>query len=149
VQTIKKEVITVPNSTILSSNIINYSIAAHEQGVILSLPVDVCYDVSWERAEKLLIEAALKTEHVLSTPEPFVLAAALGNYAAGYTLNVYTHRPELQARIYSEMNKNVLSIFQREGIEMIVPAYEMLRNGERSTIPIEYMEGTPPLRGEP
>jgi len=158
VQTIKKEVITVPNSTILSSNIINYSIAAHEQGVILSLPVDVCYDVSWERAEKLLIEAALKTEYVLHNPKPFVLANTLGNYAVGYTLNVYTHRPELQARIYSEMNKNVLSIFQSEGIEMIVPQYEMLRNGEKSTIPAEYlkkdnnninMEGTPPLRGEP
>jgi small-conductance mechanosensitive channel len=142
VQTIKKEVITVPNSTILSSNIINYSIAAHEQGVILSLPADVCYDVSWERAEKLLIEAALKTEHVLRDPKPFVLAATLGNYAAGYTLNAYTHRPDLQALIYSDMNKNVLSIFQREGIEMIVPAYEMLRNGEKSTIPVEYSNPT-------
>jgi small-conductance mechanosensitive channel len=140
VQTVKKEIITVPNSTILSSNIINYSIAAHEQGVILSLPVDVCYDVTWERAEKLLIEAALKTEYILRTPSPFVLSATLGNYAAGYTLNAYTHRPDLQALIYSDMNKNVLSIFQREGIEMIVPAYEMLRNGEKSTIPVEYME---------
>jgi len=146
VQTIKKEVITIPNSTILSSNIINYSIAAHEQGVILSLPVDVCYDVSWERAEKLMIEAALKTEHVLHTPKPFVLAAALGNYAVGYTLNVYTHRPEVQARIYSEMNRNVLDIFQSEGIEMIVPQYGMLRNGEKSTIPAEYrnMQGAAP-----
>jgi len=140
VQTIKKEIITVPNSTILSSNIINYSIAAHEQGVILSLPVDVCYDVSWERAEKLLIEAALKTEHVLHSPKPFVLAAALGNYAASYTLNVYTHRPEVQALIYSEMNRNILSIFQSEGIEMIVPVYEMRRNGEKSTIPSEYLK---------
>jgi len=140
VQTIKKEVITVPNSTILSSNIINYSIAAHEQGVILSLPVDVCYDVSWKQAEKLLIEAALKTEHVLHNPKPFVLANTLGNYAVGYTLNVYTHRPEVQALIYSEMNRNVLDVFQGEGIEMIVPQYEMLRNGEKSTIPAEYQK---------
>ncbi|MCL2689211.1 MAG: mechanosensitive ion channel family protein [Chitinispirillia bacterium] len=138
VQTVKKEIITVPNSSILSSNVVNYSIAAHEQGVILSQNVDLGYDVKWERASKLLIEAALKTEHVLENPRPFVLTQTLGGSAVSYQINIYTKRPELQAAIYSEMNQNILDLFQQNGIEMITIVYEASRNGEKSTIAPEY-----------
>ena len=140
VQTVKKEIITVPNSTILSSNVINYSIAAHEKGVILAQDVSVGYDVTWQRASKLLIEAGLKTEHVLADPPPFVLAKNLGDNAAVYQLNVYTKKPELQATIYSEMNRHILDILQRDGIEMIVPIYEARRDGSKSTIAEEYVK---------
>ncbi|MDR0331815.1 MAG: mechanosensitive ion channel, partial [Chitinispirillales bacterium] len=97
VQTVKKEIVTVPNSTILASNVINYSIAAGDggNGVVITLDVDIGYDVVWERAHKLLIEAAQKTEHVQENPKPFVLTKALGDYAATYMLGVYTKRPEL------------------------------------------------------
>jgi len=140
VQTVKKEIITVPNSLILSSNVVNYSTAAHEQGVILSQNVDVAYDVKWERASKLLIEAALKTKHVLENPRPFVLTQTLGNSSVGYQINIYTKRPELQTVIYSEMNQNILDIFQQNGIEMINPTYEAARSGEKSTIAPEYTQ---------
>ena len=138
VQTVKKEVITIPNSTILSSNVINYSIAAHDKGVILAQDVSVGYDVTWQRASRLLIEAGLKTEHVLADPPPFVLAKNLGDNAAVYQLNVYTKKPESQAMIYSEMNRHILDVFQSDGIEMIVPMYEARRDGNKSTIAEEY-----------
>jgi len=140
VQTVKKEIITIPNSSILSSNVINYSTAAHEQGVILYQNVDVGYNVTWERASKLLIEAALKTKHVCEDPRPFVLTQTLGNSAAGYQINIYTKRPDLQAVIYSEMNQNILDLFQQNGIEMINPTYEATRSGEQSTIAPEYAQ---------
>jgi small-conductance mechanosensitive channel len=138
VQTVKKEVITVPNSTILSSNVINYSIAAGDEGVILHQTVDVGYDVTWDRASKLLIEAALRTEHVLPSPTPFVLTQTLGSCAATHQINVFTKRPDLQAKIYSDMNRHILELFQRDGIEMVNPVYEAARSGEKSTIPEEY-----------
>jgi small-conductance mechanosensitive channel len=144
VQTVKKEIITIPNSTILSSNIVNYSVAASEQGVILYLDVDIGYDITWERASKLLIEAAIKTDHVLPAPPPFVLTRELGNSAATYQINVYTKRPDLQAKIYSDLNRHILDIFQRDGIEMIIPQYEVLREGDEpgSTIPEDYRKNT-------
>ncbi|MDR2729053.1 MAG: mechanosensitive ion channel family protein, partial [Chitinispirillales bacterium] len=138
VLTVKKEIITVPNSGVLSSNVVNYSAAAGGQGVILYQNVGIGYDIKWERAERLLIEAALKTEHVLANPLPFVLVQTLGNSAVNYQINVYTKRPDLQAKIYSDMNRNILDIFQSNGIEMITPVYEMSRSGEKSTIPQEY-----------
>jgi small-conductance mechanosensitive channel len=137
-KTVRKEIITIPNSTILSSNIVNYSIAAHEQGVILFQEVTICYDITWERVTKLLIEAAIKTEHVQPDPAPFVLTKELGNNAVTYQINIYCKRPDLQARIYSELNRHILEIFQRDGIEMVTPIYEVTREGEGTTIPEEY-----------
>ncbi|MDR2579018.1 MAG: mechanosensitive ion channel family protein [Chitinispirillales bacterium] len=137
-QTVRKEIITIPNSTILSSNIVNYSVAANEQGVVLFQAVDISYDITWERVNKLLIEAAIKTEHVQPDPPPFVLVRELGSSATTYQINIYTKRPDLQARIYSELNRHILDIFQRDGIDMVTPIYEAAREWEGSTIPAEY-----------
>jgi small-conductance mechanosensitive channel len=130
IQTVKKEIITVPNSTVLSSNVTNYSAAAgeHGLGVILYLDMDVGYDIAWEKANELLIEAALKTEHVQTTPPPFVLTRKLGDSAVTHQINVYTKRPDLQAKILSDVNRNTLEVFKREGIDMTVPVYEVTRD---------------------
>jgi small-conductance mechanosensitive channel len=137
VQTIKKEVITVPNSSILSSNVVNYSTAAGAggQGVIIALDVSVCYDSSWQKVHPLLIEAALKAEHILPTPPPFVFTKELADFAAVYSLRVYTRRPDLYAAICSDINRNVLDIFRREKIEMLVPRYQAVRDGGKPVFP--------------
>jgi small-conductance mechanosensitive channel len=140
VQTVKKEIITIPNSTILSSNVVNYSAGVSASGVILYQNIYVGYDVTWERAGRLLMEAALKTEHILNDPKPFVLTQNLGDNAVSYQINAYTKRPDLQTQIYSEMNRNILDIFQRDGIEMITPQYKAIRSGERSTIAQRYAQ---------
>jgi small-conductance mechanosensitive channel len=139
VRTVKKEVITVPNSTMLSSNITNYSIETHNDGIILGQDVSVGYDVTWQKAHELLIAAAMKTERVESEPKPFVLTKNLGDSAAVYHVCVYTKKPEAQALIFSEMNRNILDIFLAEGIEMIVPSYDFIRqDAAGSTFPAEY-----------
>ncbi|MCL2182592.1 MAG: mechanosensitive ion channel family protein [Chitinispirillia bacterium] len=139
VKTVKREVITIPNSAILSSNVINYSTEAHKEGIILSMDVSVGYDVTWQRAHELLIEAALKTGYVLPDPKPFVLTKTLADSAAVHSICIYTKHPDRQALIYAELNCRILDIFMREGIEMIVPAYDFLRNDkEKSTLPEEF-----------
>jgi len=137
VQTIKKEVITIPNSSILSANVTNYSTALGdgELGVVISVEFSVCYDVSWERAHRALIEAALKTEHILPAPPPFVFTKELSDFAVVYSLRAYTRRPDLYAVICSGLNSNALDVFKREGIEMIVPQYRAIRNGEKIVSP--------------
>ena len=122
IQTNKKEIVTVPNSTLLSSNVVNYSTSGDEKhGVIIFMPVTVCYDVPWRRAVDLITEAAKKTEGVLQTPAPFVLVKNLGNDASDMELNVYTNEPENQPRIFSELNNNIRDLFEANGISMTVP----------------------------
>ncbi|MDR2594330.1 MAG: mechanosensitive ion channel family protein [Fibromonadaceae bacterium] len=122
IKTSKKEVVTVPNGTLLSSNVVNYSTSGDEKnGIILYMTVTVCYDVPWRKAAELIIEAARKSEYVLDNPAPFVLVKNLGNYACEMELNIYTNEPEKQPSIFSELNKNIRDIFEQNGINMTVP----------------------------
>ena len=135
VMTHKKELVTVPNSTILSSNVTNYSTSAHEQGVILYTTVTMGYDVPWRRVEELLIQAGLKTEFVLQEPVPFVLQLGLSDFSASYQLCVYTKDPQRQADIYSNINKNIQDVFTEAGIEMICPHYQAIRDANAPVMP--------------
>jgi len=122
IKTSKKEVVTVPNGTLLSSNVVNYSTSGDEKnGIILYMTVTVCYDVPWRKAAELIVEAARKSEYVLDNPAPFVLVKNLGNYACEMELNIYTNEPEKQPSIFSELNKNIRDIFEANGINMTVP----------------------------
>jgi len=122
IKTSKKEVVTVPNGTLLSSNVVNYSTSGDEKnGIILYMSVTVCYDVPWRRAAELIVEAARKSQYVLDNPAPFVLVKNLGNYACEMELNIYTNEPEKQPSIFSELNKNIRDIFEQNGINMTVP----------------------------
>jgi len=122
IQTNKKEIVTVPNGAILSSNVVNYSTSGDEKsGVILYMPVTVCYNVPWRNAVELIIEAARRTSYVLENPSPFVLVKSLGNDATEMELNIYTNEPEKQPLIFSEINKNIMTIFGQNGIDMTVP----------------------------
>jgi len=122
IRTSKKEIVTVPNGTLLSSNVVNYSTAGDEKnGIILYMSVTVCYDVPWRKAAELIVEAARKSDYVLDDPAPFVLVKNLGNYACEMELNIYTNEPEKQPSIFSELNKNIRDIFELNGINMTVP----------------------------
>jgi small-conductance mechanosensitive channel len=125
IKTSKKEVVTVPNGTLLSSYVVNYSTSGDEKnGIILYMSITVGYDVPWRRAVELIIEAARKSEDVLDNPAPFVLVKNLGNNASEMELNIYTNEPERQPSIFSEINKNVRDLFEQNGISMAVPQLE-------------------------
>ena len=70
----KNEEIVVPNSTILNSNVINYSALARKQGLILHTTVGIGYETPWRQVEAMLLLAAERTPGLLREPAPFVLA---------------------------------------------------------------------------
>ena len=77
VRTIKNVDVTIPNSLILASHIINYSSSAAEFGLILNTRVTIGYGVPWKRVHELLVSAARKTEGILEPPAPFVPQTSL------------------------------------------------------------------------
>ncbi|MEJ1995863.1 MAG: mechanosensitive ion channel [Limibacillus sp.] len=96
----KNERVTLPNSTILSTDVINYSTLAKDKGLILHTEVGIGYEVPWRQVEKLLLKAAAMTEGVLTNPAPFVLQTRLGDFAPVYELNAYTQDEKSMPAIY-------------------------------------------------
>ncbi len=123
-RTIKNEEIVVPNSTIINSNVINYSTLAATRGLILHTTVGIGYETPWRQVEAMLRLAAERTPGLLKEPAPFVLQKSLGDFAVTYELNAYCNDPHDMARLYTAMHENVLDIFNEHGVQIMTPAYE-------------------------
>lgn len=138
-RTIKNEEVIIPNSVILSSHVINYSMLAQTNGLILHTSVTIGYDTPWRKVHGLLIEAALKTEHILTHPAPFVLQNSLENSYVDYQINAYTNRPLEMVNIYSALHANIQDCFYAAGVEIMSPVFSALRDGNRTAIPAEFL----------
>ena len=135
IRTPKNEDVSVPNATVLSNHIVNYSVMAREgSGVILHTEVTIGYDVPWPQVHRLLIQAARDTVGVEAEPSPFVLQTALGDFSVAYQLNAYTHEVTRMARIYSDVHQHVQDRFAEAGVEVLSPTYGAWREGP-STVP--------------
>ncbi len=134
VRTIKNEMITVPNSTVLNNNSINYSLSGEQQGLIVHSTVTIGYDVPWRKVHEMLVEAACCTPFVESNPKPFVLQTSLDDFYVSYQVNAYTKEPSKQAMIYSDLHALIQDIFTKNDVEIMSPHYRAEREGP-STIP--------------
>jgi small-conductance mechanosensitive channel len=136
----KNQIITIPNSTMLGSHVMNLSQQVRQgDGLILHTTVTIGYDAPWATVHALLIEAARATKHILPTPPPFVLQTALNDFYVSYELNAYTDSPEFMSHIYSELHQNIQDKFNDGGVEIMSPHYRNLRDGNQTTIPADYL----------
>lgn len=147
--TFKQEVITIPNASVLSSNVINYNVISRESNnhLLLHTTVTLGYDLPWRKVHEVLIQAATATSGIVSKPSPFVLQTGLNDFNVSYELNAYSNRPELMPKIYSELHQNIQDYCNQEGIEILSPGYSSIRDGNHSTIPRDYLpvDYTPPM----
>ena len=124
VRTIKNEEVTIPNSMIVSSHLVNYSALAQTQGLILHTEVGIGYEVPWRQVHALLEEAARRTPDISREPAPFILQRVLGDFAVVYQLNVYTSTALGMAGTYTLLHQNILDVFNEHGVQIMTPAYE-------------------------
>jgi small-conductance mechanosensitive channel len=140
IQTYKNHIITIPNGTILATHVTNLSQKVREgDGLILHTGITIGYDAPWETIHHLLIEAALRTAHILKSPPPFVLQTGLNDFYVAYELNAYTDAPEIMPRIYSELHQNIQNTFNEAGVEIMSPHFSQIRDGNHTTIPADYL----------
>lgn len=138
IRTIKNVEVILPNSQILGAHIVNYSANSLSRGLILNTTITIGYDAPWKRVHELLIQAALKTPHVLADPEPFVFQTSLNDSHVSYEINAFTNEANLKAATYSELHKNIQEAFNEGGLEIMSPMYLSVRDGNTITTPESY-----------
>jgi len=150
IKTIKNEILTIPNSGVLSSHTMNFSTVQANSGVILHTTVTIGYDVPWRNVHESLIQAAKITNGILSNPKPFVLQKSLDDFYVAYELNGYTREVHHMSFIYSDLHANIQDVFAENGIEIMSPHYRALRDGDATTIPAleeeRLNDSTPPIQ---
>lgn len=141
IRTTKNEVVTIPNSFIMSSHTVNYSASAREYGLIIHSEVTIGYDAPWRKVHQLLIEAALNTPGVTDDPRPFVLETSLSDWYPVYQVNAYIREADRLGEIYSNLHQNIQDVFNAAGIEIMSPHYMAMRDGNETTIPKNDLRG--------
>ncbi|MDB9425521.1 mechanosensitive ion channel family protein [Microcystis aeruginosa CS-564/01] len=141
IRTPANKIITIPNSSLLNTNVINFSVSQREfkEPLILQTTVTLGYDLPWRKVHATLKEAALATQFIVSEPAPFVLQTSLDDFYVSYQLNAYTDHPNKMVYIYSELHQNIQDKCNEVGIEIMSPHYKALRDGNHSTIPENYL----------
>lgn len=140
IRTIKNVDVTIPNALVLGSHIINFSSSSMKPPpLILHTSLTIGYDAPWQNVHELLIAAAKQTTHILEAPEPFVLQTSLDDFSVRYEINAYTGAPNKMAAIYSELHQHIQDQFNEAGVEIMSPHYTQIRDGNRTTIPDQYL----------
>lgn len=135
IRTTKNELVTIPNSFIMSSHTVNYSSSARDFGLIIHTEVSIGYDVPWRKVHQLLIDAARDTAGVLAEPEPFVLETSLQDWYPVYQINAYVKEAAGMPRIYSELYQNIQDKFASASVEIMSPHYMAVRDGNEAAVP--------------
>ena len=137
IRTIKNEIISVPNLSVMGKEIRNFSAL---KKVLVYASVTLGYDIDKDQAKKILIESAEKTKGILTSKEnkPFVLLRDLGNFTITYEINAYTNKPNMLIKIKSDLIDNILTEFKNAGLEILSPSHFVVRKKSSSkTISLE------------
>jgi small-conductance mechanosensitive channel len=123
-RSMKNEELIIPNSQILGGEVLNYTSFARTNGLILHTEVGIGYETPWRQVEAMLFMAADRTAGLAKEPRPFVLVRKLADFAVTYELNAYCLDVPGMFRVYDELHRHVLDVFNEYGVQIMTPAYE-------------------------
>ena len=110
------KVICIPNSTVLASEVVNYSANDTRRAEI---KVSAGYDAPTQKVIDALALAAT-VDNALLEPAPFAAVDSYGDNAINYVLRFWT-KTEDYWDVYYKVNQRVKNIFDEQGIPMTYP----------------------------
>lgn len=124
--------ITVPNSVLNSSRIVNESEPGRKRRI--RLPVSVAYGSDLDYVEKVLLEAVESMDLVEEHPAPRVRYRAFGDSGVELELLCWIGAPVLRGRGTHEVLKSVYAALDRADVEIPFPQRDLhLRTTEASS----------------
>jgi len=116
--------IIIPNSSFISSNVINWSHG--DSKVRFRVPVQVAYDSDVRLVEKLLLEVARDNENVLEDPPPRVIFKEFGESALKFELRVWSSRLlHRRGVLISQLNFAIFEKFKQDGVRIPYPQLDL------------------------
>jgi len=135
IRTIKNEIISVPNSTVMNSHTTNYSTDCTKKGLIIYTEFALGYDIDWEKVHEVAIKAALNIPEIKKNPKPFVFQLRLDDFYVTYQINAYINNANRQDFIYSDLRRELIKEFNAAGIELLSPHFMAHRGGTEPQFP--------------
>jgi small-conductance mechanosensitive channel len=137
VRTPRNELVSIPNSTVISASVTNYSFARREirEPVALSSTITIGYDVPWRQVHELMLAAARSVPMITGERDPFVLQTSLNDFHISYEITAFLKDVSDYRAALSDLLAALQDQFAAAGVEILSPGYQAIRNGNKSTVP--------------
>ena len=119
VKTLDHQIVIVPNSTIVSGNVTNFSLPDLHQKLKLNFGVSYGSDI--KKAKKITVEVAKKTKLVLPSPAPEAFFLEFGESSLNFTLVIWIEDMKKKWKVTDAVYSEAWKRFQKEGIEVPFP----------------------------
>ena len=117
--------ITIPNSVIAASKIVNESGGPGETERV-RITLHVAYESDIDDVKALLISIALRNENVLKAPEPRVRFREFGDHGLKLQLLFWIHKPEIRGRTVDAVNTEIYKQFSQNNISIPYPTMKVI-----------------------
>lgn len=118
-ETFDKARVLIPNSSILSGNVVNLTKPNKYGRVVVT--VGVSYDSDISRVREILKDCAQKTEGILSEPAPMILLTEFGDSSVQFEVRAYLQDVNKCLIVRSTLMFAIWDALQENGIEIPFP----------------------------
>ena len=119
VMTLDNVAIIVPNSQLIESQVINWSM--EDPRLRIHCPVGVAYGSDIPKVKEVLLSVADKHSDVLKEPSPQVRFLEFGDSSLNFDLLIWIHNPPKKDLIQSEINYMIDEAFRKADITIPFP----------------------------
>jgi len=121
--------ITIPNSVIAASKIVNESGGPGETERV-RVNIQIAYKTDIEKVKTVLVNIAKKNENVLKSPEPRVRLREFADHGLRLQLLFWIHKPEIRGRTVDSVNTEIYKTFEEHNILIPFPTMNILMPNE-------------------
>ena len=115
-QTPDNKIISIPNSTVVAAEVVNYSVSETRR---VEIPITASYDAPVQKVLDALVVAGT-IDNVLLEPAPMAVVMEYGESAISYQLRVWVKNADYWDVKFA-LNQRVKKIFDEHGIRMTYP----------------------------
>lgn len=123
IETFDRSTVIVPNSTLISNSVINWTHSDKIGRVII--PVGVSYNSDPRHVEQVLTEIAKNLKFALKSPPPLILFNGFGDSSMDFEIRAFIQDINRRLYVISEANFAIAEAFKRENIEIPFPQRDL------------------------
>ena len=125
--------LTIPNSLIANSKIVNESGGPHEKERI-RITVEISYTSDIDIARETLFNIATSSDYACKEPEPRVRFREFGESGLIFQLLFWIEKPEFRGRIVDKVSTDIFWKFKEKNIEIPYPQRTLHVKKENSEV---------------
>ncbi len=132
VQTWENAIVCIPNSTIISNKLINWT----NQDLVVrkDISIGVAYGSDIEKVKSILLRIGNEAEYILSKPAPTVFLQDFADSAITMTLRVWLSNIAYATVALSSIRERIYSDFAKNSIEIPFPQMDVTLKGNESSV---------------